>query len=146
VSRFLLDVNVLMALSWPSQVHHKLATEWFIGKKRSGFSTCPLTQAAFVRLSSNPSVLKNAVTPADALTLLERITELPGHQFWPDDLPVADAIGGDRMITGHRQITDAYLIGLAAAHGGKFATLDRAALAFNNSLRIVELLQDPVRP
>jgi predicted nucleic acid-binding protein len=59
------------------------------------------------------------------LALLHRITELPGHAFWPDDLAVADAFPDSLVLAGHRQITDAYLLALATAHDGVVATLDR---------------------
>ena len=50
----------------------------------------------------------------------------PAHQFWADDVPVADALAALGItITGHQQITDAYLLALAVNHKGKLATLDK---------------------
>jgi uncharacterized protein len=128
---YLLDTNVLIALAWPNHVHHGEATEWFLRKAASGFRTCPITQTGFVRISSNPSFTANAVGPAEALALLERITSLPGHGFWPDDLPAEDAFAARPFLGTHRHVTDGYLLALAAAHDGVLATLDRgiAALA-----------------
>lgn len=88
-----------------------------------------MTQAGFVRLSSNPSFTRNAVSPRAALALLDRVTAMPEHEFWPDDLPVGEAIGRDQVIVGHRQIMDGYLLGLAESRGGMVATLDRGMLA-----------------
>jgi len=127
---YLLDVNVLLALAWPSHVHHREAQAWFVKKRKAGFRTCPLTQAAFVRISSNPQFSGSAVSAATALELLSQITGMAEHQFWPDDLSFLEALqqaGG--YIAGHRQVTDAYLAGLAHTHSGTFATLDRAAAA-----------------
>ena len=98
-----------------------------------------MTQAGFVRISCNSSYSPVRMPPADATSLLDRILALRGHQFWQDDLSVGQALGG-RPITGHRQITDAYLIALAEANGGKFATLDRAALSLG-APEIVELVR-----
>jgi uncharacterized protein len=120
---YLLDVNVLIALAWPNQVHHREAMEWFVLKTRFGFRTCPITQTGFVWISSNPALTANAVTPAEAIALLCRITELPGHEFWPDDLSLTDAKPG--LLGSHRHVTDSYLVALATAHDGILATLDR---------------------
>lgn len=41
-------------------------------------------------------------------------------------------------LQGHRQVTDAYLIGLAEAHGGVLATFDRGT--YQLAVNAVELL------
>ncbi len=129
MKRCLLDVNLLIALAWPSHVHHAEAQRWFGQRKSSGFSTCPITQTGFVRIASNPKFMRAAVAPEAALALLREITAMPEHEFWPDDLTLEDALGEEVTLVGHRQVTDAYLAALAAKHGGVVATLDRAMLA-----------------
>jgi uncharacterized protein len=125
VSVFLLDVNVLLALSWPSHRAHDKAQGWFEKNAHQGWATCPLTQTAFIRLSSNVSFSSAAITPQQAGSLLEISLGNPHHQFWPDELNVFDAIAAFKQnITGHQQITDAYLLGLTIFHKGKLATLD----------------------
>ena len=128
-STFLLDVNVLIALAWPQHVHHPQAHAWFERVGRKAWASCPLTELAFVRISSNPKIIANAVSPRAAAAALAQMIALPGHTFWADDLPVngLTALSGTAM-TGHRQVTDAYLIELARHHGGVLATLD-ASLA-----------------
>ncbi len=126
---YLLDINVLLALAWPSHMYHRQALEWFVRKKTAGFRTCPLTQTGFVRISSNPSFSPQAVSPMAALGLLERITAMPEHEFWPEDLPLASTISETRPLAGHRQVTDAYLVALTAARDGVLATLDRGVMA-----------------
>lgn len=130
---YLLDVNVLIALAWPSHVHHREAQGWFAKARKAGFRTCPLTQTGFVRISSNPKFLPDAVLPSDAMALLERITALPQHGFWPDDLQLEEALRGQRLLLGHRQVTDAYLVALATAHQGILATFDRALLSLSSA-------------
>jgi len=125
---YLLDINVLIALAWPNHLHHRDAQAWFSRKGAAGFRTCPITEAGFVRISSNPAFTSEAVAPGDAMALLERMTKLRGHGFWPDDLALREAVRG-LALAGHRQVTDAYLLALASAHGGVFATLDRGAAA-----------------
>ncbi len=126
MSVYLLDVNVLVALTWPTHVHHVAARRWFDRNCASGWATCPITQLGFVRLSSNPKIIRDAVSPREAVAMLERLVALPGHQFWPDDVMVA-ATGSFASLAfvGHRQATDAYLLALAQQQGGELATFDR---------------------
>lgn len=121
----LLDVNVLMALAWPNHVHHDIAIEWFRAHQRLGWATCPITQSVFVRLSSNARLTAEARSPREALELLRRITALPDHLFWPNDIALADTpfLAADKLV-GYRQITDAHLLAVALRHGGRLATLD----------------------
>ncbi len=126
----LLDVNVLLALAWPSHLHHETAHRWFTAHHTAGWATCPMTQCAFVRISMNPRYSGHSEGPVRAAALLERVVEIPFHEFWADDLPFSAQEVPKAGITGHRQITDAYLLGLAAHHDGKLVTLDRGISAF----------------
>ena len=78
-----------------------------------------------VRILSNPAFSPNALSPANALLVLQRNVELPTHRFWSDAIPLGEAMDLlSRRLTGHQQVTDAYLIALAIHNGGKLATLD----------------------
>lgn len=124
--RCLLDVNVLIALAWPQHVHHVQAHAWFDRVGRLSWASCPLTQLGFMRISSNPKIIAQAVTPQQALQALERMIALPGHAFWTDDVcPVGQPVFEGLAVIGHRQITDAYLLALCRRHEGRLATLDR---------------------
>lgn len=130
MTAFLLDVNVLVALMWPAHESHARAQEWFARNARRGWATCPMTQAGFARIVSNPSFSPDAVSPPEAVRLLAANLELRQHCFWPDDLTLARATEGFRKnLTGHRQFTGAYLLALAIHHKGKLATLDRSIAA-----------------
>ena len=119
------DLNVLVAAAWPNHLHHPVARRWFMEQASQGWATCPVTQSGFLRLSSNPRIVEDAVSPQEARRLLQRMIRFGDHSFWPDDLgwtgewdlPLS-------LLTGHRQITDAYLLGLAVLHGGRLVTLD----------------------
>ncbi len=129
MSAFLLDVNVLVALMWTAHGSHLRAQEWFARNARHGWATCPLTQAGFVRIISNPAFSPDAVTPREAAGLLHTNLGHRHHKFWADDIPLADAIEPLLPhLLGHRQITDAYLLGLAKHHRARLATMDRAIL------------------
>ena len=145
MSEALLDVNVLVALAWPNHVHHEWAHRWMRRGQDRDWATCSVTQAGFVRVSSNRSALPYARPPLEALDLLRRMTELPGHVFWPDDVDLArvDWIR-EVPLVGHRQVTDVHLLALALARGGRVATFDRSLVGLLprsvNSDRCVELI------
>lgn len=122
----LLDVNVLIALAWPNHVHHRLARSWFEKDSARGWATCSITENGFVRVSSNPRVVDEARTPAEAALMLRRLVQLEGHRFWKDDVSIAKAEASEvERIRGYRQVMDAHLIRLAGRHGGRLATFDR---------------------
>jgi predicted nucleic acid-binding protein len=84
-----------------------------------------LVQIAFIRISSNPKIIADAVTPREALEVLKKIVALPGHHFWPDAVAPTDAAAfAGAAFVGHRQVTDAYLLSLAQNQKGKLATFD----------------------
>lgn len=132
MAAILLDVNVLIALAWPDHQAHARVGRWFSRHSPAGWATCPFTQAGFVRILSNPLFSQHALTPQNALAVLESNLDLPGHRFWPANISILQAIEKvGRPLAGHRQITDAYLLGLAIHQKGKLATLDRAIAALD---------------
>lgn len=125
----LLDVNVLLAFALIGHADHGKVYRWFRSSIRDGFSTCAVTQSGFVRLLSNPAIYQGRVSPIDALDALRDLIARPEHRFWPMDLDYLNATASlHPRISGYRQTTDAYLLGLAIHHKGKLATLDRAIL------------------
>lgn len=125
----LLDVNLLIALAWPNHVHHDLAHRWFGRQRLSGWATCPATEAAFVRVSSNRQIIPEARTPLEALDLLRRIVELAGHVFGEDDVsPAGSKHFPWQRVVGHQQVSDAHLIALAIRQRGRLATFDQGVL------------------
>lgn len=80
------------------------------------------------------------MTVAEAQATLSGLLNMTEHEFWPDDLPLADAIERAGPISGHQQITDAYLVGLAASRGGVMATFDRGVLALREAKGCVEVI------
>jgi uncharacterized protein len=130
MTAFLLDVNVLIALMWPAHQSHSQVEGWFSRHARQGWATCPFTQAAFVRLLSNPAFSRDAVTPQEAIALLSANLKHRYHHFWADEISLAEAVEGFQgRLVGRRQVNDAYLLGLAIHKRGKFATLDRSVAA-----------------
>jgi uncharacterized protein len=121
MAEYLLDVNVLLALTWPNHEFHEAAHRWWALSRRT-WATCAITELAFIRLSSNPQFTRDAVTPYEAAALLERLVTLEQHEYW-SELPRLSPEDCRRM-TGHKQITDFYLTKLAVLHKAKVATFD----------------------
>jgi toxin-antitoxin system PIN domain toxin len=140
----LLDVNILIALFWPAHEFHTVARRWFARNSQHAWATCTVTQAGFVRIVSNPAFSRDAVSPEQAMEVLEGNLQHPRHQFWKDQIGFVETVRpfAGKML-GHRQVTDAYLLGLAFRHGGALATLDRgieALLPDQNKRGLLEMV------
>lgn len=119
-------MNVLVALAWPTHVHHERAQRWFERNRTAGWASCPATQAGFVRVVSNPAFSPDALTPRDAFAHLKKMVASPGHVFWADDTSlVGSRFVALEKLVGHRQVTDAHLLAVALRHRGTLVTLDR---------------------
>jgi predicted nucleic acid-binding protein len=108
VSVALLDVNVLVALLWPRHSHHRLAVPWFKRARVEGWATCPITGRGCVGVLAGPAVGQRSVSVLAAAELLDEFTRDAHHEFWPDDLPLADArfAASLRHTQGPAQLTD----------------------------------------
>jgi uncharacterized protein len=130
VTAFLFDVNLLIALMWPAHEDHDRAQQWFAHNAHHGWATCPFTQAAFVRITANPAFSRDAVSPVEAASLLASNLKHQNHHFWTDEITLSQAIEPfASRLSGHQQVTDAYLLGLAIHKKGKLATMDRTVVA-----------------
>lgn len=123
---YLLDVNVFLALLSEDHIHHPLVTEWFNTPHRQ-WAICPFTEAGFLRNATAPR--PGQVSMADATATLERIREHPGYAY----LPITN--DWHRLCSpllarlhGTKQVTDAYLIGLAVQHCCVLVTMDKAMM------------------
>jgi uncharacterized protein len=123
--RALLDVNVLLALMDSAHVHHRSALAWWRNERDTGWASCPLTQNGFVRITCQGRYPKRP-TAAQAIEQLRLQLAEPSHEFWPDDISIAEAALFDRAyILGPKHISDVYLLALAVKNGGRFVTFDR---------------------
>ena len=123
--RALLDVNVLVALLDAGHLHHAVATRWLAAHATAGWASCPLTQNGCLRILSLSSY-PNAQPTAVVADRLGRAMAGGSHAFWPDSISLLEpgVLSWDRVLTS-RQITDTYLLAVAAAHGGRLVTFDR---------------------
>lgn len=121
---YLLDVNLLLALSDPMHVHHEIAHRWFAEQGHQAWATCPLTENGFVRIASHPKYPNRPGDVLAVLAILRRFCAAKGHQFWIEDVSIRDVLQPGVVITP-AQVTDVFLLGLAAHKGCKLATLDQ---------------------
>src|SRR5882724_2508739 len=138
---FLLDANVLLALAWPNHPFHHRAVVRLARRERRRWATCLLTQAAFVRLSSNPAIIPGAKSPAEAGEMLSRLIDDPDHVFLE--------ARGKRFVSlqqllarchGHNQVNDAFLIWLALSHRANVLTFDAPLRHLPPKPELVELI------
>jgi uncharacterized protein len=126
VTTYLLDVNVLIALVDPAHIQHDQAHDWFGRVGHKAFATCPLTENGLIRIIGHPKYPNSPGPPSVVLQSLAAIRGLSGHEFWPDDLSIADAeFFAPELLSSHSRVTDSYLLALAHAKGGRLATMDR---------------------
>jgi toxin-antitoxin system PIN domain toxin len=107
-------------------VHHEAAHGWFATAQADGWATFPFTQNAVLRILGQTRYLNSSGPPAVVVPLVAELIRHPWHQFWPDSLSLVDHSGVDasRLLEAS-QLTDTYLLALAAARGGRLASLDR---------------------
>jgi uncharacterized protein len=126
VTRYLLDINVLIALIDPSHVQHDRAHEWFASKGQKAWATCPLTENGVLRIVGHPRYPNSPGSPAAVAELLAVFCKLRGHAFWPDDLSLLDRERVDpTRLLDSSQVTDTFLLALARLHDGQLATFDQ---------------------
>jgi toxin-antitoxin system PIN domain toxin len=121
-----LDINVLLALLDRDHVDHRRAAAWLETEISNGWASCAITENGFVRIISQPRY-PNPISSAEAIRRLAGATQRPHHEFWRCDLSLLDLHVVDRSrVHGPRQVTDAYLLALATAQGGRFVTFDQS--------------------
>jgi toxin-antitoxin system PIN domain toxin len=124
---WLLDVNVLIATLWPPHDFHDSAMKWILAHRSEPWATCALTETGFLRVVTGRGFSEFAPSFEEAAEMLILDKQARGsHCFWPSEVSCEDLLStfGDR-ISGHQQITDAYLLALAMHHGGRLLTFDQ---------------------
>jgi len=113
----LLDASALIALALTDHEHHEAAATWVTDVER--LALCPVVEGALVRF-----LVRLGQPVQVATSYLGSLHATGRFDFWPDDLSYRDA--GMAHVRGHRQVTDAYLVALAARRDGVLATFDQA--------------------
>ncbi len=142
----LVDANILLYAYVPSSKHHETARDWlettFSKPEPVGLSW--VTILAFLRISTNPRILQDAFSVAEAVGLVSAWLEAPavtilepGKRHWE--------ILREMMTKGQAYgplTTDAHLAALAIEHGATLATTDKDFTRFPGLRILNPLLQD----
>jgi len=125
VKRYLLDVNILIALIDPAHIQHEHIHEWFGRVGHRSFATCPLTENGLLRIVGHPKYPNSPGPPSALVVALQAMRAMAGHAFWPDSISLVGSTFVDAsQLISHTRVTDSYLLGLARANKGVLATLD----------------------
>lgn len=125
MSCYLLDVNLLIALFDPQHVLHNKAHSWFSSVQNEKWASCSIIQNAFIRIISSPSYPSIDFLPNQLINYLNEFINKSKYVFLSENISLLDSkIFDHDFIQGHKQITDIYLLGLAAYNKIKLATLD----------------------
>ena len=123
MTEHLLDVNVVIALIDPLHLHHDRAHRWFATRGASTWHTCPIVQNGVVRVVSNPRYPNTQPAPI-VLASLASLVARPDHVFLPDSVTLLDGSVHTERLLASSQVTDTYLLHLAASHDAQLATFD----------------------
>lgn len=143
-SKCLLDVNVLIALTDLEHHHHLSAHDWFASSGGERLGICPLTEAGFLRVTTNPAFHPSSRTLEYAIAILQALKGRDDYWYCPIDRSWVNLTARfAARIRGHQQVTDAYLLGLAIQEKGVLVTFDRgmkymAGAEFSRNLLILE--------
>jgi uncharacterized protein len=124
---YLLDVNILVALTSKTHEHHQLVREWFYGSSDLQWSICAFAEAGLVRYVTAPR--PGQIPMTQATIMLAELAQHPGYHYLP--------IAADwqtlcspffARLYGTKQVTDAYLLGLAVREGLVLVTMDKGVV------------------
>ena len=126
MTRFLLDVNILVPLIDPEHAFFEKAHDWFASIEGQTWLTCPITQNGAVRTVCQPRYPTGPASVVDAVASMGTITTSAHHKFIADDISLLNNAWVDTSkLTSHKQITDTYLLALATHHRATFVTFDK---------------------
>jgi predicted nucleic acid-binding protein len=117
---------------------------WFLSNAGKDWSTCPITENGLVRVMSQPKYPSGRRSPGQIIERLQMLKTGRSsiHHFWPDEVSLTDAsLFRPQYVTGSLNVTDAYLLGLAAKHRAKLVSFDRSLpwqAIRNGTARLIE--------
>jgi predicted nucleic acid-binding protein len=124
MTKYLLDVNVLVALGIGDHEFHTSVAMWLRTLSSDDeLMTCAITELAFVRVLAQLSQTELSIAAAKALLLQVKLDGAFKFTFLMDDL---DATRLPGWVKTPKQTTDGHLAALAKANDATFATLDRS--------------------
>ena len=149
MTRFLLDVNALLALLDPMHVHHEAAHQWYASRSPLRLLTCSHVENGVIRVASQPqypNCLGTSGRVREGLQQFIRQTQAEPCQH-EVSLLADDILMRPDQLTPAR-VSDLYLLALAVANGASLATFDRRipAGAVTGGLAGLETIPVPIMP
>jgi uncharacterized protein len=124
----LVDANLLIYAANRAAPEHELARQW-LDDRLSGSAAVGLPWSAllgFVRLASNPAIVRNAVAPAAAMTQVQEWLACPPTwipQPGEEHATILASLLASPLVTS-RLVPDAHLAALAIEHGLTLCSAD----------------------
>ena len=142
IRKSLLDLNVLIALSDTEHKQHHKARRWLASSEQGSWALCPLTEAGFLRVTTNPAFRPGPRTLEQAIAILQTLKGICDYCPIEESWVTLTARFASR-IRGHQQVTDAYLLGLAIKESRVLVTFDKgfqfmAGDEFRDNLLVLE--------
>jgi predicted nucleic acid-binding protein len=103
-----------------------------------------LTEAGFVRVTTNPVYCPKPRTFEETITILQVLKGRDDYWYCRIDKSWVEVTAPfATRISGHQQVTDAYLLGLAIKEKGVLVTFDKgiqymAGAEFNQNILLIE--------
>jgi toxin-antitoxin system PIN domain toxin len=136
---YLLDVNVLYALVARNHIHHAMVEAWFYGAADLRWAICPFTEAGFLRNATAPRA--GQIEMAEATAILKRLAQHPCYRYLPISEDWQTLCGPFfKRLFGTKQVTDAYLLGLAVRNEMVLVTMDKGIVYLAGSEFSVHVL------
>ena len=122
MTRYLLDVNALIALGHRAHVHHRRVIRWYaqIADLADALCTCSITELGFVRVAVQVCLQKDVATARAALFQMKRSGRLR-FDLLEDGLAAEE---GPSFAGTPGRLADGHLLRLADHHRMRLATLD----------------------
>jgi len=143
MSRFLLDVNALLALLDPMHVHHDAAHRWYGQCSPLRIVTCSHVLNGVIRVASQPKYPNCLGTAGRVREILKEFVRKVASEACDRDVSLLDdeVLFRPDALTPAR-VSDLYLLALAVANGARFATFDTRipANAVNEGMEAIEMI------
>ena len=121
--KYLLDVNVLIALAHQDHADHRKVSLWFrsVASGAAEFNTCAITELGFARVSVQAGLENTVESARKTLTDLQASSAVP-FRLLADSLGIRDL---PKFVKSPAQLTDGHLLEVARSVGARLVTLDK---------------------
>ncbi len=120
--RYLLDVNVLIALSFERYQFHQRAALWTLSKANLTLLSCSITELGCIRILAQTPDYGLTLEHAHAILLQLKASRCLQFEFIADSNDISPLPSWVKM---PKQTTDGHLLELAKSHSALLATFDR---------------------